>query len=529
MRATSLAHPALGCLGVLAWAVLTVAGCRPAVVRQQSELELRVTEDVVGRMSEGIGWNSIITLEERWPPHFTGHDFTPQDWDRYFDLLQWSGCHWVRCGVNMADWEPDNDDDDPHHLNPDGFAFNSERMQRNYLVFDHLEKRGIDFVVAEWGGRCEWLRAAAEPGEHHGGHSGPDPREEFVESLAALAQHLKRVKKYTHFRSLSLWNEPNLSWPGDSTTASYPEDFWPLYGRLDRRLVNLGLRSEIRLFGPDTSTSGASAHILRMLRRFGPVLDVIADHDYEDYFDYDGHGGQGRGMAVGVEAYGRLVRELETISARPLPVVISEFGNYGARAGAVDDDAAVYDGAISTAELVVRLLNVGVAGFARWSFEAYGDRWRNFGALTATDPACVFRPYGPVYYPHAVLARYVKPQWIVMRTAITGGRDAHGTPRVWAAALRSHAGEFTILVINDAFEGKELRVEAAHRSRVLHWLYVEGPIPTGLRRGGDVRLENGTGRVMLEPRSINALTTMDPGDLTLPQRRSLCPQRGKKP
>jgi hypothetical protein len=64
-----------------------------------------------------------------------------------------------------------------------------------------------------------------------------------------------------------------------------------------------------------------------------------------------------------------------------MPFVIGEFGNYGAGSQAVDVDSLVYDGALSTTEYLIRMLNNGVAGLARWEFHIYGDTWRNLEPL----------------------------------------------------------------------------------------------------------------------------------------------------
>jgi hypothetical protein len=464
--------------------------------------EIRVTNDIISKMEIGIGWNEATVLEGRWPDH----SFTGKDWDRYFGLMEWSGCHWLRHAVTITDWEPENDNQDPEKTDWNRFRFESEQMQRHYEFFDQAEKRNIKVLVTNWRLGARWLTSQEEKWIL----AHPDDEEEFAESLAALIYHLKKVKNYENIWALSLWNEPNGNWAYTGPKANYPDTFWPLYEKVDHQLKRLGVRGDIWLLGPDTSTGGRPDHIPEMLSNYGPILDIIADHDYSAF--------RGERMGQSVSAYGRLIHEMEKTTHNRLPFVIGEFGNYGAGSKAVDDDEKVYDGALSTTAYLFRMLNQGVAGLARWEFHIYGDTWRNFGALTRTDPEFVFRPYGPVYYPHAITARYVKPGWEVRELKFRERPDG-----LDATALTSN-DDITILLLNDNDSPVQLdlNLDLAFLPSMLHHLQVTGPMPKGiLRKPDEVPDKAGKISVSLPPRSITALTSLDPGDLNLPMKLSL--------
>lgn len=494
---------------------------RPGSGWKEATAQITVLKNVVGCLDIGIGWNSSGGLDSRWP-EFRGlgnggagqwlkRKFSAEEWDRYFGLMEWSGCHWLRHSILISDWEPPKDKNDPNKTGRTNFAFDSERMQRHYTVLDQAEKRGIKVLLANWNlgaGRLTNRRQGRENGslkEH------PDNEDAFAEALAALVYHLKREKKYQCVWALSLWNEPNGDWAYTGPQANYPDSFWPLYRAVDSHLRRLGVRDEILLLGPDTSTGGRPQHIPKMLEKYGPILDIVADQDYSAF--------RGKAMFRSVAAYTQLMRDIKKICGKRIPFVISEFGNYGGGNGSVDDDKQVYDGALSTTAYLIRMINRGVAGLARWEFLIYGNEWRNFGALTNTDTDYLFRPYGPVFYPHAITACYVKPGWEVRKVQ---AEDASGVA-LWATALTSQQGDLTILLLNDDIKpiSLHLRLDIQSLPDRLHHLLVMEPMPRGITRGEDLLLDKREIKIALPPKSIAALTSLPSGNLDTPEKLAL--------
>jgi hypothetical protein len=461
-----------------------------------------VTENITGSMDVGIGWNDATTLDGRWYDRL----FTEEDWDRYFGLMEWSGCHWLRHAMSIKDWEPENDNNDPDEADWQRFTFNSERMQRHYTFLDQAEKRNIKILMTNWGLDADWLM----PANNKSNLAHPADDEEFAEAMASLVYHLKEVRNYKNFWALSLWNEPNGKWAYKGPDANYPVSFWPLYSAVDKHLNRLGVREKILLLGPDTSTGGNPGHIPEMLEEYGMVLDIIADHDYSAF--------RGEKMDRSVAAYDKLQDAITQAVGKKLPFVIGEFGNYGNEPGPVDNDDMVYKGALSTTSYLIRMLNRGVSGLARWEFHIYGQKWRNFGALTRLDPEYVFRPYGPVYYPHAITARYVKPGWKVRQLLMDTTTDD-----LYATVLTSAEGDITLMLLNDSNQpvSVELQLNIPVKTSVLHHLEVSGPVPEGIIRKTDLDLAKSEATVTLPPLSITTLTSLAPGNLDLPEKLSL--------
>ena len=466
-------------------------------------VKLLVSTEKAGSLDIGIGWNEATCLEGRW----VKEELNQEGWDRYFGLMEWSGCHWLRHAVTITDWEPQNDNIDAQKTNWSGFTFDSENMKRHYTFFDQAEKRGIKVLVTNWRLGAKWMTGQ----EDKWILAHPDDNEEFAEAIAALVYHLKVEKKYQCIWALSLWNEPNGDWAYTGAKSSYPESFWPLYVAVDKHLRRLGIRNEILLLGPDTSTGGRPEHIMEMLAKYGTILDIICDHDYSAY--------RGEKMDRSIIAYSKLVNDLKKISDKKLPFVIGEFGNYGAGSKAVDDDDKVYDGALSTTAYMFRMLNAGAAGLARWEFHIYSDTWRNFGALTSTDPQFIFKPYGPVYFIHAITARYVKPGWIVYKSGFEKEQDG-----IYATVLGSPDGtELTILMLNDNTGSVPVTINHGMlmKDKYFHHMSVSGPIPAGIDLHDNLISADKGIAISLPSRSVTVLTTLPGGDLSLPGRLSL--------
>lgn len=461
-----------------------------------------VSEKICGSLDVGIGWNEATALEGRW----LKKELSEEEWNRYFGLMEWSGCHWLRHAVTITDWEPANDNLDPEQIDWNNLTFDSEIMRRHYTFFDQAEKRGIKVLVTNWRLGAKWMTTQDEKWIL----AHPDSDEEFAEAISALIYHLKKVKKYQCIWSLSLWNEPNGDWAYTGPKSNYPDSFWPLYAAVDAHLRKLGVRDKILLLGPDTSTGGKPEHILEMLAKYGSILDIICDHDYSAY--------RGEKMDRSVVAYSKLISDLKEIPGKSLPFVIGEFGNYGAGSQAVDNDAKVYDGSLSTTAYLVQMLNHGAAGLARWEFHIYGDTWRNFGALTQSDPDYVFKPYGPVFYPHAITARYVKPGWKVREMVID--RKAEG---IYTTALTSDENDVTLILLNDSETSFNLllNIKIRIKNPILHHMSVSGPMPSGIDLHDNIRLEGNEISVTLPARSITTLTSLPTGDLKLPEKLSL--------
>ncbi|NOZ19797.1 MAG: hypothetical protein GXP25_01780 [Planctomycetes bacterium] len=494
------------------------------VAEDDNEVTVEIADKPVNKLSLGIGWNWRY-LSNDFP------DWSKEEWDAFLGMLAWTRPHWIRYGLHLRDWEPKNDDNNPNHFAWENFTFDSDAMKMHYKMLDFCETQGIDVLLCNWkaGG---WLAETVhnkdlKDTDGKTGNDAPYDPNEFIESIAALVYHLKVAKKYQCVKQISLWNEPNGTWSYNSPNAKYPDTFWAMYPLLDRKLRAMGLRDQIQILGPDSSMGKYSdlEGILPLLDKYGDVIDVVCDHDYKGFMDCE-KGKRGAPLSEGIAAYAKFTGALRA-RKRPLPFGVGEFGNYGNGAGPVNADEDVFAGSISTAELVTRGAAAGVNGFLRWEFRVYDNGWRNFGALTSVSKESLFTPYRPVYFPHALLSRYIKKGSDVLEVKTEGGKDENGVPRVHASAFKWGLNKFSIVLINDGLKPKIVHVSAKPvafmRFQLSHLSY-DRSLPETITRNANVPVYQGAFDIGLRPRSINVVTTIekgiDPYDLLIPVRLS---------
>ncbi|HHW49554.1 MAG TPA: hypothetical protein GXX14_13210 [Clostridiaceae bacterium] len=321
--------------------------------------------------------------------------------------------------------------------------------------------------------------------------------------MAAFVYHLRVTKGYDNIYGLSIWNEPNaLSGYGTSLPSGFLALYEPVRAKLDALVL-----SYIKIIGPDTTTPDPR-FINNLMPSYGVYWDQISNHDY----------GSWCGNAVG--NWSSLVNNINA-NYGGKPVIVGEYGNFGNKSGPVDNDANVYNGSISCAHMVIRYMNAGVKGFLEWEFAIYGDTWRCFGALTASDPNYVFKAYGPKYWTRSVLGRYVRAGWKVMNV----NEDVTGTGNVVCAVLRApDNNQTTILISNFSTSGYNLGIDLSslpNKLTTLNNVYVTGPVPNGITEGNPVVLNNGIGSLYVNPKSVVALTTLPVGDLNAPNQMAV--------
>jgi len=413
-----------------------------AADEDDNEVTVTIGGPTERRLALGFGWN-VQFYDGRLP------SWSERDWEAFLALLKWSRPAWVRYGLNLGQWEPANDDDDPDHFEWKNFKFDSPLMKHHVRMFDFFEANGIDVMVCNWyvgdpASGVDWLAEqkglVTVPSGHNYYLDAPRNDAEFVESIAALVHFLKEERNYSCVKFVSLWNEPDGGWTYNSPKAKYPNTFWPLYAKLDARLKKMGLRDRIGLAGPDTAT-GTYRHTLKIekhLETYEAPLDLICDHDYSAFFDHHRPKGSTT-IARAVRQYSdfleRLRKTCEKLGREVPPFAITEYGNHGNASGPVEGDFEVFKGTLAVHEFTLRCLPVGVDGLLRWEFKPYGKSWQNFGALTKLETGYRFAPYPPVFYPHALLTRYSRKDAKVLSVDVKGGKDEHGSPRVNAAAI----------------------------------------------------------------------------------------------
>ena len=129
---------------------------------------------------------------------------TPPDYRRaefYDSMVNDLGTTVVRCPIPPA-FEAANDDDDPDHINWDGFDRSELDSRMKFL--NEFRRRGVKTFFASLWSPPAWMKTNRST--LHGGHLRPDKREEFAEFMAAFV--LASRKYYgIEMYAVSLQNE----------------------------------------------------------------------------------------------------------------------------------------------------------------------------------------------------------------------------------------------------------------------------------------------------------------------------------
>ena len=111
---------------------------------------------------------------------------------------------------------------------------------------------------------------------------------------------------------------------------------------------------------------------------------------------------------------------------------------------------------------MVRLANVGVDGFNRWSFLNRGDldgQWQLVDTWDRSQKKLLhnFPPHPNSYFCLGLLSRFTAKHSAVLASRVEGGSLADWQ-RVFCAALRSPRGNLTLAVVNDAPQEFDLKL-----------------------------------------------------------------------
>ena len=356
-------------------------------------------------------------------------------WREIYRHADWLGLDFVRVELEQRMFEPEEG----------RFVWDSAEMQILYRILDWCERRHADvFLQCMWG-NADWNAFPQFRGDPvKRVHSGPYSMDRFADGLAALMNHLLRTRHYTCIRWLCINNEPGFEWSWWQRPPNQPMSLREGLAAVRRALDREGI--SLPLSGPDWTDLPQLEPAKVDFDAFIGAYDL---HCYFAGFDWDPHGGYPLATAEQ-----RLAEWRQWSEARGKPLFLSELGTMVYGWGGTNAGPSRWEASIKDAELVVRGLNLGLDGFNRWSFVNRGDLDGVWQMIDTWDPqrkalrkSVTPRPNS--YFVYGLICRLTAKHSSVVATGRSGGQlDA--TNRVFAAALKSPAGNLTWIVVNDA-------------------------------------------------------------------------------
>ena len=485
-------------LSIIASLALAVLGAVfiSACSSQPAEVQITVNCDKkISVLSQGIG-ASIHVIED-------SITFTPDrsyggsawggnprlddaaSWEKVFWHAQWLGLDWTRLELEQRIYNPERDK----------YTWDSYEMQLAYRYLDWCEANGVDVLLQQMWSNVEWMAYPQQRNSSIGIlRSAPYDKELFAESFATLVDYLVNTKGYTCIKWLNFINEPGEDWSWWQTAEDLDkaEILDPVFAIVRSALDRKNL--SVPLLGPTYNLQRNTAEFT-----FKGQLGGYDVHSYWAKFDW--YQSEHTPMWKTLEEfdnYGRLAR------ADGKPFLISEYGTmaYGFSPGATAAMSS-RDAVLTDAELLIRSMNIGVNGFNKWSFINRGDldgQWQLIDTWDIANrtllPADSIRPHENSYNAFALLSRFVPRNSDVLEATVEGGNDGE-YDRVFAAALRTPSGNYTIVMVNDSDNPYTVSVDFTKPPRKTFYCYrFDNLMP---QKAGKV--------ITLQPKDIVTLST----------------------
>ena len=417
-------------------------------------------------------------------------------WQQIYRHAEWLGLDWNRVEIEQRVYEPEREK----------FTFDSPEMKILYRILDWNQKHRTDVFFQQMWCNTAWLAYPEFRDDPVGRvHSAPADLEAFADGLATLMEHLIKQRGYTCIKWLCINNEPGAAFSWWQAPPNKPLSIGPGLVAVRKALDKRGLT--LPLSGPDTTTAFPD----KVPGGFD-YLDLLGAYDFHDYgadFDFRTRGHiatQERNAAAWVELARRQNK----------PLFLSEFGTMAY--GWVPDKPGPSSprSVLAGSELVIRLANLGVDGFNRWSFLNRGDldgQWQLVDTWDRQKKQLLkeFLPHPNSYSCLGLLSRFTAKSSAVLGTRVEGGRIGDWQ-RVFCAAFRSPSGNLTLAVVNDAPAKFNLQLALHGQSkpvRLSRYRYGEAE-----RDRADVEV-NPQAEFSLNPVAEELRDTLPPNSLTI--------------
>lgn len=396
-------------------------------------------------------------------------------WQRLYELADWTGMSFLRVEVSQRMYEPERQ----------VFIWDSPEMGILYRILDWCQSRGAIVFLQQQYNNVSWN---AFPEFRNDDisilRSGPYSLEEFTYGLVSLVEYLVKERGYTCIRYLGLTNEPH-EW---CCWRSPTQDLMPMLPAIeavDCELVARGV--PVTIAGPDLVETAYSADIDEMAPHFG----AFEIHSYGGAYDWRTEHAIDwcYPMWQGVEKFAIWA---EYAHRQGKPFFLGEQGTFDYGMGANMPEPSGYEAVLKDVEYAIRLMNVGVDGFCRWSFVNRGNLDGQFQFVDTWDPETdrprdSIEPHPNSFSLWGALSRFIPAGSTVLEGEWTGGTDG-AFPRVFGAALVHPDGSRSLVVVNEGESEAELHVYAAwpdSARRIYHRYRIE----RADRDRADVRVE----------------------------------------
>lgn len=367
----------------------------------------------------------------------------------------WYRADWA-CGDNMYN----------------GFNWETEKMKAFYSWLEKMKELKVDVALQAgwWFTKDTYFHIPAKDGNDTIGPKPDKDPERFALWIKESLHQLIQVRGYTNIKYLVLFTEP-LNYPAGIIPPGYtePEYYDKVCTRIHEKLVESGLRSSLKLVGPNSGSTDTAAWVGWSVKNLDQVIDIYSWHAYNGGkwnsnppLEYDGW--------KNVAAVGR-----KKIGQTGKPFWIDEYGaNRPDESLRFQPDYGNY-----LAQCVAAFTNEGAQTSLIWllfdqQYVAPGENTTNKDSFHNG----VHR-WGTTKWPHDDVseAENPYPSWYAfsMMSKYLGGRNhtkvfkTSSADSVYVVATQPNGKEISVMVVNASHSSRKVKVEfQANRSVTLN-------------------------------------------------------------
>ena len=248
-----------------------------------------------------------------------------------------------------------------------------------------------------------------------GGVATATEREQSMKKFASILDELVDTHGVTNLTWVTIQNEPNT--PKQKNQAEKvvtPARLGEMYRRLDKHLVDKGLRSQIRFMGGDLIRNDQKRWFDHMALKMADILDAYSVHIYWDFW-------QPAKFEQRLTEVQKIVGALPPAGRKPL--FITEYGVRGRNRVPNKDDPGAFDDGVPLgrtnvagfqhAWFQIRAAQLGYSGTVKWDcFDGKYDR----GTLSY---CCIGAgrdgwPLFPTYFALQLMTLTTRPGWRIL-------------------------------------------------------------------------------------------------------------------
>lgn len=393
------------------------------------------------RCGLGACWHAI---EQSSDPTYAGSAWggnPPADdaraWERLYELADWTGMSFLRVEVSQRMYEPERR----------VFTWDSPEMRVLYRILDWCQSRGAGVFLQQQYNNVAW-NAFPEFRDDEVAvlRSGPYALDEFTHGIVTLTEFLVRERGYSCIRYLGLNNEPH-DWCCWRSPTESPMPMLPAVKAVAGELAARGL--PVTLAGPDYVETPCSDAV----NTLAPHLGAFEVHSYGGAFDWRTEHAFNwcYPMREGVEKFAAWVAYARR---QGKPFFLGELGTFDYGMGGSKPEPGSYEAALKDVEYAIRLMDIGVEGFCRWSFVNRGHLDGQWQLIETWDPKghcprATIEPHPNSFFLWGLLSRFIAAGAVVAHADWSGGADA-AHRRVFGVAVTNPDGARTLAVVNDS-------------------------------------------------------------------------------